>query len=516
MHKKLLLLSFVLPIFMGCSLLSPGEISGETTQASLVATSVVQATERSSTESLGQPPVQTSQQTITIIYTSDEHGWMEGTEAGCGAANMISVWQDDLGYTPGGPFLVLSEGNMWTGPAISTWFQGESMVEVMNTMGYDASAVGNHEFDFGLDALKKRISEMRFPLLAANIHYKDGSFPQDLGLKPYTVVTVSGVPVGVIGLATITTPQVTNPVNVADFEFGDYAETLHRIVPEVKAAGAELVVVVAHLCRDAVNDLAHQIAGLGVDMIGGGHCNEWYANIVNEVVVLGGGTQMANYAYAQFTVDTDAKTVVKKTSGTGTNKNGAPYADVAAIVSGWKVKADEELDVVIGYSRSGIPKRSPEMQSLVVGAWLAEYPADVALTNLGGFRSDIKPGDVTIGDIISVMPFSNVIVDVKLTGEELEKVMAGKKDSMAIAGMTYHNGEWVLAASGKPLIPTEPYTVLVNDFMYNGGDDFTFAKYDPQGYNTGIDWRQPVIDWITSQNSNKSSPIDAAISLLMK
>ena len=120
------------------------------------------------------------------------------------------------------------------------------------------------------------------------------------------------------------------------------------------------------------------------------------------------------------------------------------------------------------------------------------------------------------GDIIGVMPFSNVIVDVKLTGAELKKVMAGKEDSTAIAGMTYHNGEWVLTASGKPLIPTEPYTVLVNDFMYYGGDDFTFAKYDPQGYNTGIDWRQPVIDWITSQNSNKSSPIDAAIKILMK
>ena len=73
---------------------------------------------------------------------------------------MISVWQDDLGYAPGGTFLVLSGGDMWTGPAISTWFQGQSMVEVMNAMDYDAAAVGNHEFDFGLEALRKRVSEM--------------------------------------------------------------------------------------------------------------------------------------------------------------------------------------------------------------------------------------------------------------------------------------------------------------------------------------------------------------------
>ena len=73
---------------------------------------------------------------------------------------MISVWQDDLGYAPGGTFLVLSGGDMWTGPAISTWFQGQSMVEVMNAMDYDAAAVGNHEFDFGLEALRKRVSVM--------------------------------------------------------------------------------------------------------------------------------------------------------------------------------------------------------------------------------------------------------------------------------------------------------------------------------------------------------------------
>lgn len=99
---------------------------------------------------------------ITVLYTNDEQCWMEGVEEGSGAANLIGVWQKEHGYTPDGPFVILSGGDMWTGAAISTLYEGQSMVEVMNSMHYDAAALGNHEFDFGLEdyhnALRKWIS----------------------------------------------------------------------------------------------------------------------------------------------------------------------------------------------------------------------------------------------------------------------------------------------------------------------------------------------------------------------
>src|SRR3972149_11171560 len=96
---------------------------------------------------------------LTVLYTNDEDGWMEGVAKGRGAANLLGLGREKEGYTPDGPYLILSGGDNWTGPAISTWFQGLGMVEVMNAMGYAASAIGNHEFDFGLDILKTRISE---------------------------------------------------------------------------------------------------------------------------------------------------------------------------------------------------------------------------------------------------------------------------------------------------------------------------------------------------------------------
>ena len=106
---------------------------------------------------------------------------MAGLQAGASAANLVGLWRTAEGYQADGSFLLLSGGDMWTGPAISTWFQGQSMAEVMNAMGYDAAAVGNHEFDFGLEMLKARAAESEFPFLSANIRTKaDGTTPEKI------------------------------------------------------------------------------------------------------------------------------------------------------------------------------------------------------------------------------------------------------------------------------------------------------------------------------------------------
>jgi 5'-nucleotidase / UDP-sugar diphosphatase len=114
---------------------------------------------------------------------------MAGTDAHGGAASMLTHWREDEGYSPDGPFLVLSGGDTWTGPALSTWFDGESMIEVMNLMGYDAAAVGNHEFDFGLDGLRERGAQAEFPFLAANMRTAAGT-EIDFAL-PYVVHEVT-------------------------------------------------------------------------------------------------------------------------------------------------------------------------------------------------------------------------------------------------------------------------------------------------------------------------------------
>ncbi|MCB8968048.1 MAG: bifunctional metallophosphatase/5'-nucleotidase [Ardenticatenaceae bacterium] len=460
-------------------------------------------------------PTPSATRTITILYTNDEHGWLEGTESDAGAANLMGLLREREGYAPGSDVLLVSGGDMWTGPAISTWFDGESMAEVMNAMGYVAAAVGNHEFDFGLEMLQVRALQSEFPLLSANMHALGDTSLADLGIEPYTLVELDGLTVGIIGLTTTSTPYTTNPVNVATFEFGDYETALREVVPEVQAAGADLILVAAHACRDEITALARRVSDLGIDLIGGGHCNELFADTINGIVVMEGGAHLQSYARAVFAVDA-AGAVTATDYGTVSNQGGAPDADIADIVARWQEMAAAELNVVIAYADTAVARRSPAMQALITESWLWAYPtADVAITNMGGMRDALPAGDITLGAVIGVMPFNNVLVDLTLTGAQLERVLTIAQDD-AIGGVSRQGGSWVLHKTGAALDPNGTYHLLVNDFMYAGGDNYALlANLDPQAYNTAIDWRQPVIDWLLAQASSQQQPVDAAIAALL-
>ena len=463
------------------------------------------------------PPSKAAEATIvrlTVLYTNDEHGWMLGQEEGRGAANLVGLWQKKFGYGDEGNFLVLSGGDNWTGPAVSTWFQGESMVEVMNTMGYDASVIGNHEFDFGLETLQQRLGEADFTYLSANIRYKDsGAVPTDLGIQPYALVDVGGLKVGLIGLTTTNTAFTTNPANITEFDFIGYTEALREFVPELQAAGADLIFVPGHLCTPEIVEVTAVAEELGIDFVGGGHCNELVADERNGAVTLVGGAHMATYAWATFTYDTATDEVLAVEYGVEQNQGGAEDPAVAAVVAKWQAETDATLSEVIGYLEKELPRRSQAIEDLITESWLWGYPqADIALTNRGGIRAGIPAGDVTLAEIIGVLPFNNVLIEVHLTGKQLEQALVGHLDRTAVGGMHRAGFHWALDATGERLDKDTVYSVLVNDFMYAGGDDYTlFARYDPNAYDTGIDWRQPVIDWILDQDSSPAQPLDEAI-----
>ena len=455
---------------------------------------------------------------LTVLYTNDEHGWMAGTAPGGGAANMLGLWEAKEGYTQGGPFLILSGGDNWTGPAISTWFDGQGMVEVMNAMGYQASAVGNHEFDFGLEVLKTRLGEAHFPFLAANLRYKkDGAVPTDLGIKAYTIIEVNGLKVGIIGLSTRSTPVVTNPANVADLSFNDYAKTLEETVPQVRVAGVDLILVTAHVCPDELNSLAVQVKSLGIAFFGGGHCEITLASKAGGAIVLAADSSLAGYGVVHFQVDPDTRQIVHEDYRLEENKGGAEDPTIAGIVARWQSKTDAELSDPIGYLKTPLRRGSEEMQALIVETWLLAYPtADVAISNPGGMRDDLSAGDLTLEKLIGILPFNDVLITVKLTGAQLTKVLA-KANNPVIGGLHREVIQWVVNKTGQPLEEDRTYTVLVNDFMYGGGDNYTLlAQYDPKGYNTAIDWRQPIIDWVKAQHSDKDHPLDDAIAALGK
>jgi len=443
---------------------------------------------------------------LTVLYTNDEHGWMEGMSPGQGAANLYNLWREREGYREDGPFLVLSGGDNWTGPAISTWVQGASMVDVMNAMHYDASAVGNHEFDFGLDALSARASEAGFPYLGANIRWKaTGRVPEDIGILPYTIVEKNGLSIGIIGLTTTSTPFVTMPTHVRDLDFTPYAAAVREVFPAL--AGTDLQFLISHVCMNELEPLVREIVDLGIDLAGGGHCNELSARKIGDTIVLGGGYHFTAYASATFYYDPTQDRYLGTVYGTQQNRGGDADRVVDNIVAQWAGLSAEALRETIAWNASRL-EQGGILDQLIIDSWLAAYSdADIALTNRGGIRSALPAGEITLSAIVDILPFDNTIIVAEVPGKVVEQALR-EGGRPVVAGLIERNGEWFLSGSNTRLMPDANYTLLLNSFMYEGGNNFGMVREaDPNGFDTGMSYSQPFTDWLKSRQSTAENPL---------
>ena len=446
---------------------------------------------------------------LTVLYSNDEHGWMEGREAGSGAANLVGLWREKEGYSEDGPFLLLSGGDHWTGPAISTWFEGEGMVEVMNAMGYDATAIGNHEFDFGLENLKRRIGEARFPYLAANIQWKESaSVPVGLGMLAFTTMEVNGISIGIIGLSTTDTPRSTNPVNVVDLDFLAYEPVLRTTVAQLQSKSPDLIFVVAHVCMSALRPLAVAVADLNISLMGGGHCNELVAEKIGETILLESDGHFRSYARANFEYDISRDRLLSSSYSAEQNLAGVSDAPVQAVVTKWRSATEAELDSVLGFSAQEYAPSDDRLQRAVVESWLRiDSSATIAINNQRALRAPLGDGELTLADIVGLLPFENSIYAVNLSGAQILRVLAAGQLPFT-AGLNPEAGEWLLRDTGEPINAGQTYRVLINSFMYEGGAGYdAIAEFDEDGFDTEIHYRQPLIDWLLEQESSESRPI---------
>ena len=443
---------------------------------------------------------------LTILYTNDEHGWMESEEHG-GAAGMLGLWHSEASYTEEGPFLVLSGGDNWSGPAISTWFQGESMVEVMNTMGYDAVAIGNHEFDFNIEGLRTGIDQAEFTYLAANIREKNtGERPKFA--TPYLLAEINNIHIGVVGLASVLTPLTTFPTHVANYEFIPYEEVLNKTVPELRKRGTELVIVLGHITGKEMRELAPKAKELEIPLIFGGHSHLRMNETIEGVRLIIADSYMEHYAKLDILFDIDADTVVSLSAVIEENQGGIPDTAVAAIVAKWHKRTEAELDKFIGYASETIDRHSEALANLITDSWLIAIPTcDVAMTNRGGIRQSIPSGEITLATIVGVLPFENQLVQLELKGDQLLDCIR----DLRMGGMTSVGGYRLL--DGTPVYADSIYQLLTTDYLYSR-DDYPFSIHDPAPYETGIHFRQPVIDWIESLNTDETNPLNLHLDLI--
>lgn len=446
---------------------------------------------------------------LTVLYTNDEHGWMAGREDDSGAANLMGLWREKEGYVEGGPFLILSGGDHWTGPAISTWFEGESMVEVMNTMEYDATAIGNHEFDFGLDNLEQRIREANFPYLGANIQWTaTQTLPSDLGILATTLVQVNDLSVGIIGLSTIDTSNTTNPINIADLSFLEYEPVLRESVAELELMETDLIFVVAHVCMVELRPLAAAVSDLNISLMGGGHCNELVAEKIGETVLLESDGHFRSYARAHFKYDLTSASLIDSSFATVRNEAGAVDEPLARVVEKWQRATAEELSAAVGFMSRGYLANDDRLQRAVVESWLQiDSAAEIAINNRNALRSPLPGGEITLADVVGLLPFENTLYAVELTGSEIFRVL-GEGQSPFVAGLVRTENDWMLASTGRLVDADQIYRVLINSFMYEGGAGYdAIAEFDEQGFDTEIHYRQPLVDWLMEQDSSASRPI---------
>ncbi|HEY4221566.1 MAG TPA: bifunctional UDP-sugar hydrolase/5'-nucleotidase [Myxococcota bacterium] len=458
---------------------------------------------------------------LHILLTTDEHGWilpLADKPAGVDRGGVINLFDDLVtreGYDPktaaAHGFVLLSAGDMWTGPYESTVLEGAPMVAAMNRMGYRAAAVGNHEFDFGVRTISERAKSAQFPFLACNL-VETATGTIVAWAKPFTIVDVDGLKLGIVGLTNVDSPVTADPRHMTGLKFLPYAASLDEWIPKARAAGADEIVVLIHesmseekalmptFKKNHVRAVAmghHHVQGTDVDDNGS-------ADVDDDVVVCNAGAYMRSYC--RIDLELDGKKLVShavnvKNVETPLGKKRAGDPALNDVVAAAEKSADALGGEVLVENVKPL-LRGPEgpLGQLVVDAWLEALPyAQLAITNAGGLRQDLAAGPVKMRDVVSVLPFNNFLLVVDMTGAQLKETLALPGAVVAGAKFTFsEDGDGrlvksVVDKSGQAIRDDAKLKVVINDFMYRGGDHYRFQQWDPEPEETAIDWREPVL-----------------------
>lgn len=468
---------------------------------------------------------------ITILFTSDEHGWLlSSTDKGQirgGAAEMLGLWTAVEGHCPGPPSppckdprtLALSGGDNYTGPAISTYFGGASMAAAFARMGYAASAFGNHELDFGRLKFEEDRAASGMIYLAANLHAPD-TLPS-MRLPASAVFERRGIKIAVVGLATDTTLHAAMASRFEGITFEAEEPALDRAVKEAWSKAPDLVVAVAHECPDVLAPIVARHPEWRLSFVGAGHCHKLIDIRAAGVPMIAPGWRLDHYARVRIHADPSRQAgqrvlgvetaVVDMTRPEGAAATAPPDPVLARDAAAWKAKVDAALGEQIGFSATGIDKGSPSMGRWIAGAIRAETGADVAVVNAHGLRQDLPRGPITQASVWSILPFDNRVVVVRLDGAALRDNLAIK--GAVFAGAARREDGTLTLTDGRAVDPTALYTAATLDFLYFGGDHFTFQDraLAVDEARSGADWRELVIAWTKKRGSGERAPLEALL-----
>ncbi len=445
-------------------------------------------------------PQGTAISTIKLIYTNDLHGAILPTadennpnlEIG-GMARLSSVINDIAGDRKNS--IMLDGGDWAQGTFVSGQDKGETMMKLMKEIGYDATVVGNHDFDWGRPALDKMIDTAEFPVLGANILDNSGKIMD--GVKPYIIKEVDGVKVGIIGVASPRTAGDTSPGNTDGLTFEEPAKMVKKYLPEMKNQGAEMFIALSHSGDKLDAQLAKAVPEL--DVIVGAHSHKVLGNPiqVGNTLILQAGSSARGVGELEIKFDRDKDTIAEFSNKINrvSSETAKPDPKMEAIIQPLLTEIGPQLEKVYGNTEITLTRRDKNAETIlgniITDGMRAATGAEVAFTNSGGIRAEIKPGEITFGEIYQVLPAENTLVTMELTGKQLKGVMeesAGRsRGTIEVSGMKMDidpkgsAGQKALniMVNGEPLDEKRIYKVVTTDFLAggsNGYDDLTQGK----------------------------------------
>jgi 2',3'-cyclic-nucleotide 2'-phosphodiesterase (5'-nucleotidase family) len=447
---------------------------------------------------------------VVILYMNDIHGRLESfkpqdAEVPLGGLIKLATLIEDIVGENADNVIVLNAGDSLHGTNIVNLFEGRPMVEALESIGTDAMAIGNHEFNYGQAALLKRADEAKFAFLSANTvdsNSRRTLFPGAI------ILPVGGKRIGIFGLTPVDTPTVTHPKNVEGLEFLDPFRVSGWMVTYLRdQEKVDLVIGLTHIGYDDDRLLASKVPG--IDIIVGGHSHtrlDQPEKVASTIIV-----QSGEWAQALGRLEVSCE------DGKVTDYAGALVpcasevvddAGIAEIIRTYNKELEEKLSEVVGESvialdgeRANVRTKETNLGNLVADVMRDAGSADFALTNGGGLRASIKQGPITVGDIFNVLPFDNTLVVLEASGADIKTALERSVSEypnqlgafLHVSGLSFEfdpakaPGERVVSVKvdNNPLDEKKTYTVATNDFIAAGGDGYDVFKEAKMIFSSG-------------------------------
>lgn len=439
---------------------------------------------------------------IVILHTNDTHSRAQEDEKGkaIGFAKLKTYLEsiNDKKNT-----IVLDAGDTLHGKTFATLSRGESIVKLMNEVGYSAMAPGNHDYNYGYDRLVELSKKANFPFLAANVVRDNGK----RDFKENTIIEVNGVKIGLFGLCTPETLFKSAPANTKGIKFINPIDCAKEEVKALKGQGAQVIIAIGHLGLDNSTKEEYRSEGLvkavdGIDIFIDGHSHTALQDgkRVNDTLIAQTGEYFHNIGKVVIKVQ-DGKVIDKSASLVDFQSLKDQKGDLKVLGMIEQVEKDNKpfLEKIVGKTKvelDGKREHNRAMETnlgnLITDAMRQVAKADVAITNGGGIRETIKMGDVKMGDVLTTFPFTNYTISLKVTGEDIVKALEnGVSKAPAldgrfpqVSGLTFkfdpskEPGSRVfdVMVGKNPIDLKKEYTLATNDFMATGGDGYEMFK----------------------------------------